>query len=167
MFSWSNTEILDYIKSCVLKNGASSVFNFVRTIFQSAKSGMVSKEELQEAFSKLGIELIVRNMEKLIKLFGRNNEISARELVQTMVGEMDNSRTEVIQKAFAKIDSDNDGKISIEEIKSSFNANESLKVVEKKTETLAEFLDVIDIFFFTIVCLRIIHYRKEKQMKIR
>jgi len=107
---------------------------------------------------KLKINLTERNVEKLMKLFGAESDgaISSEELVQTMVGEMDNDRAELVQKVFTKIDSDNDEKITIQEMKELFNPSESPDVItKKKTEkqVLAQFLDTAEAFFSMIVLL--------------
>ena len=169
IYSWSNTEILDFIKASVIKGGATSVFKFVRQAFQSSKSDKIGKEELEFTLSKLGIPLTVKNIEKIFKLFGAESDgISTQEFVQTIIGEMEPVRVEAVQKAFSKL-SGNSGEIIIAYMTSNFNMADDPSVLDKKKtekQVLAQFLDTAEMFFVVIVWFKGI-YRKRKIMSTK
>lgn len=144
-FSWSNTEILDHIKSGVLRGGTSSVFGFMKTVSQAAKADKIGKEELANAFSKFNVKLTLRNMDKLARLFGAGSDgaISAQELIQTLVGEMNGTRSRLVQQVFSALDADKDGSITTQEMVAGFNK------LNGKGE--AEFGELVETYFGAVV----------------
>lgn len=133
-----------------------SLFNFVRALSRQAKNELISIDSLGSVLLKFKIEFTPRNLEKLATLFATEEVgmIRVKEFVQTMVGEMNGARTEKVEQLFERLDQDKDGRISMQEMLSKFDASKDAEVAaKKKTEKqiLAQFMDAVDIFFSMIV----------------
>ena len=73
-----------------------------------------------------------------------NGEIDFNEFIRVVVGEMNPFRQNLVERAYKILDINNDGAISIEEIKSRYSAAEHPEVRSgKKTEkeVLLEFME--------------------------
>lgn len=146
------------IKSTITKGDISSIFTFIRTLSRLGKGGKITLENLKVGLLKSKIDLSPEALGKLGNLFATAEVgiINTQEFIQTIIGEMDQTRSELVEKVFEKIDTDNDGHITTQEMIAGFDAKKNSDVIaKKKTEKqiLAQFLDAIDIFFGVIVCL--------------
>lgn len=77
-----------------------------------------------------------------------SGSISYDEFLRGVVGDMNDRRKATCMKAFAKIDVDKSGEITIEDVKHLYNAKKNPKVISgEKTEdeVLFEFLDTFEV----------------------
>ena len=154
----TNTEILDFIKNFIIKGGVNSVFSLNRMFVRADKdkSGTLSREELNNCLTKLGIQLSPHNFDKLFKLFDTNKDghISHQEFARTMIGEMNQTRADVVEKVFRRLDKDGDGVIDVNDISGIYDTSKHPDVVSKKKtekQILAQFLDMFEMNFCVIV----------------
>lgn len=152
----TNSEILEIIKGTITKGDINSLFNFIRAISRQAKNGLINIDNLNTILLKYKIEFSPKNIKKLGILFATEEigVIKVEEFVQTIVGEMNAERADKVEQIFTKLDQDNDGFITTQEILSKFDASKNAEVIaKKKTEKqiLAQFMDAVDTFFSLIV----------------
>ena len=154
----SNTEILDCVKSTLVKGGINTVLTLNRLFLRADKnkSGTLSKEELNDCLSRIGAKLSSHNLDKLFKLFDTDNSgsISHNEFARTLVGEMNEFRTGLVRGVFEAIDKDHSGFIEVGDLVGVYSANKHPDVVAKKKsekQILAQFLDMIEMYFAVLV----------------
>ncbi len=95
------------------------------------------------------MDLDERDVENLFKAFdiNYNGSIDYDEFVRVVVGPMNQFRTQLVRKAFMKIDINQDGVLDINDIKGSYDASRHPDVrAGKKTEAeiLTEFLETFE-----------------------
>jgi len=144
------------IKNTITKNDANSVFSFVRALSKKSKNGFINIDNLNTVLKKFKIGFSPRNLEKLGVLFSTEEKgmVEIEEFIRTIVGELNEERAEKLEQVFAKLDQDNDGLITKQEMLSKFTASKNEEVVAKKTtekRILAQFMDAVDTFFSLLV----------------
>lgn len=85
-------------------------------------------------------------------MFDVNNDgcIDYEEFLQGMMGEMNDRRKALVQRAFKIMDKDGSGELDLSDIKQSYNAKKHPDVLAKKRtedEILLEFLDTFEAAF--------------------
>jgi len=154
----SNTELLDYIKVALMSQGVFGFTFFHKLLIRGRndKTQNITKDGLNDCLRSIGIILNEGNFNKLFKLFdtSNTNEIDYEEFYRTLIGEMNLSRIDFIEKVFHKLDKDKNGFIDTRDIALGYNPNTHPDVVSKKKmpkEILALFLDSLESHLSIIV----------------
>ena len=160
----SNTEVLDCVKTALTKGGINTVLALGRLFLRADKnkSGTLSKDELGDCLARIGAKLSGRNLDKLFKLFDTDNtgSISHNEFTRTLVGEMNEFRAGLVTKVFELIDKDHSGLIEVDDLVGVYSASKHPDVIAKKKsekQILAQFLDMIEMYFSVLVAIPLIH----------
>lgn len=91
-------------------------------IADSSGDGNVDRKELEWGFTKFlrayGMELTDRELDALFKVFDYNNDgtITYDEFVHGIRGQMNEFRSNLVKKAFAVVDNDGSGSLTVDEI---------------------------------------------------
>ena len=104
-------------------------------------------KELQLGFSQPEIETLYKQFDA-----DRSGEIDYDEFVRAIRGPMNEGRKRIVLQAYAKIDSDKNGYVDINDIRGIYNAQKHPDVISgKKTEDqiLMEFLETFEIHHST------------------
>jgi calcyphosin len=112
-------------------------------------SGTLDQYEFTKAINDFGVKIDQKDIATLFKLFDidGNNEIDFNEFVRMVVGPMNEFRTQICIKAFKQIDQNQDGVLSLEDIKGRYNAmfHPDVKAGKKtEDEVLKEFLETFE-----------------------
>ena len=115
-------------------------------------SGFLDRQEFNKALKDYRVQVTPEEGAKLFSLFDLNGDgsISYDELLRGVVGEMNQNRKNLVQKAFTKLDKNKNGIIELDDIIGVYNAKHHPDVkMGKKTEeeVLADFLDTFELHY--------------------
>lgn len=116
------------------------------------RSGYLDKQEFNKALRDYRVSVTPDEANKLFNLFDLNGDgnISYDELLRGVVGEMNQPRKNLVQKAFKKLDRNGNGIVEVDDIKGVYNAKNHPDVkLGKKTEeeVLADFLETFELHY--------------------
>lgn len=147
----SDDELLHIVREKLKSRGTRSIVGLGRTfkIFDDNGDHQLDRRECVNALHDLRVGLDKEEMERLFRLFDRNNHgyIDYDEFLLGVRGEMNDFRKAICMKAFKKMDVQQDGVINMSDIKHLYNAKKHPDVIAgKKTEdeVLYEFLETFD-----------------------
>lgn len=120
------------------------------------KSGKLDYQEFTKAMKELRMGLQEGDVERLFRLFDLNKdgEIAYAEFLRTVCGEMNDFRKQIVDQAFAKLDRDGNGVVTIDDLKDWYSASRHPDVITKRkteSEILAEFLDTFEQHYSMLV----------------
>ena len=112
-------------------------------------SGKLSHEEFAKAIQDLRLEIVPQDVKTIFRIFDKNGDgtIDCEEFMTQIVGEMSQLRRDIVTKAFMKLDSYEQGAISLQTIRSEFDASRhpDAKTGKKSPEeVLGEFLEAFE-----------------------
>jgi Ca2+-binding EF-hand superfamily protein len=112
-------------------------------------SGTLDMYEFKKGIRDFAVDVDPQDAENLFKAFdlNGNGEIDFDEFIRVVVGPMNLFRTQLVQKAYRKIDFNGDGVLDIRDIKGKYDASKHPDVKSgKKTEdeVLKEFLETFE-----------------------
>ena len=95
---------------------------------------------------------IKKQSNKIFDIFDTQKKgiINYNELINTVLGKMNDFRRQIVQKAFEKLDKENKGKICYDVIRDNYNADKHPEVLNgkrTKQEILARFIDMVEYHF--------------------
>lgn len=112
-------------------------------------SGTLDMYEFKKGIKDFQIDIPDSDIETLFKAFdlNGNGDIDFDEFIRVVVGPMNQFRTQLVVKAFKKIDYNGDGVLTVQDIKGKYDASRHPDVKsQKKTEeeVLKEFLETFE-----------------------
>lgn len=136
------------------QRGARGILGLKRIfkIMDDDGSGFLDRQEFNKALKDYRVQVTPEEGAKLFSLFDLNGDgsISYDELLRGVVGEMNQNRKNLVQKAFTKLDKNKNGIIELDDIIGVYNAKHHPDVkMGKKTEeeVLADFLDTFELHY--------------------
>jgi Ca2+-binding EF-hand superfamily protein len=141
---------LNKLKSNFIFGGSHILFSFQRklSLYDINHKGLISLNNFLSAAQSYTM-LSQDELKIIFDLFDRDKvgSINYNELIQTIVEPVSPNRKLIIQKIYDNFNKDNNGKVSINEMKLSFNARRHPDVISGKKsegEIFGEFLDNIE-----------------------
>lgn len=118
-------------------------------------SGTLDMQEFTKAIRDFQVDIDGKDIENLFKAFdlNRNGDIDFDEFIRMVIGPMNQFRTNLVVKAYKKIDYNGDGVLDINDIKGKYDASKHPEVKSgKKTEDeiLNEFLETFEVHHNTM-----------------
>ena len=109
-------------------------------------------QEFQKAIHDFQIQIDPKDVSTLFRIFDVNNDgqIDFDEFLRYVVGPMNQFRTNLVLRAFDKMDKDGNGVLEVSDIKGTYNARNHPDVRSgKKTEdeVLMEFLETFEMHY--------------------
>lgn len=109
------------------------------------KNGTFDLDEFETVLQRCGIFLKKQEVSAVFRAFDRNNDkrISYKEFLRGVQGKLSDRRIALINKAFAKIDADGNGVLTLSDISAKYNASKHPDVLTGKKTTaqvMAEFV---------------------------
>lgn len=145
------TNSLNKLKSILIMRGSHSILSFQRklSIYDLNHQGLISFQNFSNITQAYTINISTEEIKIIFDLFDKEKTglINYNELIQTIIGNISTQRKLIIKNVFDKFNKDNNGKVSINEIKLLFNARRHPDVISGKKregEVLGEFLDDIE-----------------------
>lgn len=107
---------------------------------------------------ELRIGLGEKDIARLFNMFDINHDgtITYDEFMRLIVGEMNEARKAIVNRAFSKIDVNSDGVLTIDDLKGVYSASRHPEVMAKRKtegEILSEFLDTFEQHFSILVTI--------------
>jgi len=115
-------------------------------------NGMLDQSEFQKALKDYRVQVTPEEAYVLFSIFDVNQDgnISYEEFLRGVIGGMNTSRTQLVRRAFQKLDRNGNGLVELEEIKQLYNAKQHPDVkLGKKTEdeVFIEFMDTFELHY--------------------
>mmetsp|Transcript_32508 Transcript_32508/g.31754 ORF Transcript_32508/g.31754 Transcript_32508/m.31754 type:complete len:127 (+) Transcript_32508:1418-1798(+) len=112
-------------------------------------SGTLDPYEFKKGIKDFQVGIEDKDIDNLFKAFdlNGNGDIDFDEFIRVVVGPMNQFRTQLVQKAYKKIDYNEDGVLDINDIKGRYDASKHPDVKSKKKteeEVLKEFLETFE-----------------------
>lgn len=112
-------------------------------------SRTISEQEFAKACKDFRMGISEENVPILFNEFDVNHDgtLNIDEFLMAVRGEMNEARTNLVKRAFKKIDKDNSGVLDILDIRDSYKANKHPDVIQGKRtedEVLVEFLETFE-----------------------
>ena len=89
------------------------------------KSGSLCRSEFCWVLKEVGVQLTKNEFDNIFRFFDKNcdDEISYKEFIGFVRGELNERRLNIVREAFGKLDKGRDGKISLNEIKAIYDTS--------------------------------------------
>lgn len=118
-------------------------------IMDDNNSGTLDLYEFKKGIKDFQVDIPESDMDNLFKAFdlNGNGDIEFDEFIRVVVGPLNQFRTQLVRKAFQKIDYNGDGVLTLEDIKGKYDGSRHPEVKSgKKTEDeiLTEFLETFE-----------------------
>ena len=144
---------LNKLKNALIFRGTHILFSFQRklSLYDLKHQGLVTLDNFINISQAYTMNLSLDESKVIFDLFDKDKKgvINYNELMQTIVGPVNQNRLTIIEKVFNNFNKDNNGKVSINEMKYSFNPSGHPDVINGKKseeEILGEFLDNLESF---------------------
>lgn len=140
---------LTILREACLRRGASGIKGIGRTfrIYDDNGSKRLDLDEFRNGMRDYGVtELSDVDMEQLFQHFDQdgNGQLSFDEFLQALRPPMSRARTDLIQKAFQKLDKSGDGVVTADDLKQTYSVDKHPKYKTgewTRTQVLQEFLN--------------------------
>lgn len=160
-FSKKGDETLLKFREKLAARGTRGIMGIRRSfkVADDDNSKQISFDEFSKLIKDYRIAINDVEIKKLFSIFDidRSGQISYDEFLHGVVGEMNNGRTELVKKAFVKLDKTRNGLVDLEDIRGVYNARNHPDVrsgKKKEDEVLAEFLDTFEYHFVFLVKIK-------------
>jgi Ca2+-binding EF-hand superfamily protein len=144
---------LNKLKNIFYTKGSSFIFYFQRklSLYDFNHSSMISLENFLYISSSFNFNMSLEELELIFNFFDKDKKglINYNNFIQTIIGQITPVRDTIIKNIFEKFNKDNNGNVSLGELKVLFNANKHPDVINKKRtrgEIYGEFLDMIETY---------------------
>lgn len=149
--NYTEAQLLERFRAAIKKRGARGIQGMGRSfrIADDDRSGQLGMDEFKKCIRDFRVGINEKDSERLFHAFdtGRSGEISYDEFLRGVRGEMNEFRKGLCMRAFAIIDADASGQLTLSDIKTKYNAKKHPKVISgEKTEDeiLYEFMDTFE-----------------------
>ena len=144
---------LNKLKNIFYTKGSRFIFSFQRrlSLYDFNHSSMISLENFLYISSSFNFNISLEELELIFNFFDKEKKgsINYNNLIQTIIGKITPMRDTIIKNIFEQFNKDNNGNVSLGELKMLFNANNHPDVINKKKsrgEIYGEFLDMIETY---------------------
>lgn len=151
MVDRSPQDIIIELKTALFNRGAVGLRGLARNFRIADDNGnkKLDREEFEEVLNYSGLFPTSANMTKLFNHFDISGDgnISLDEFYTALQGDLNPRRLDIVMKAFAKIDKDGSGELTVDDIADIYDVSQHPHVVEAKRseeEVLKDFLDGFD-----------------------
>ena len=146
-------EILAKLAKVLMLRGCRSLLSFQRKIsyYDKNHNGLISLENLYNVILTYNINLSLEEMQVLFNAFDKENKgfMSYDKLIRLLVGDVNSNRENTVKNVYNNFQKNEQGKISINDIKNGFNSKKHPDVITKRkneNEVFGEFLDNLETF---------------------
>ena len=142
--------LLEQVKEAVNKRGAYAFRGLSRAFraMDDRGDGNLDREDFKYGLRDVGVDLTDEEFDMVMDAFDRdgNGLISLTEFLAALRGEMSAARREVVAHAFAKLDADCSGRVTIDDLKMRYNVEQHPGYSEgKEDQAYEEFLSNWDV----------------------
>jgi len=145
--------IIDQLKNKLISRGPKSIFNFQRmlSIYDYNHSGQISLEDFTKIFLAYNLNFSISDIQNIFKQFEKEQagSINYDLLINSLIGQMNDRRKNIVRKVFDNFIKNEQGEVSMSEIKQKYNAWRHPDVIngrKSREEEFADFLDKLEIF---------------------
>ena len=149
-----NEDPMSILRKRVFARGPRSIMSLRRTfmLYDEEKNNKLSFKEFTKFIKDYRLDLTDEEKKKIFKIFDKDNSdtIDYKELVQGLIGEMNNYRAKIIEQVFEKLDKEKDGKVSFDTIINSYDPYKHPQVLNGERnaqEVLCRFIDLFEYHF--------------------
>ena len=149
-----NEDPMSILRKRVFARGPRSIMSLRRTfmLYDEDKNNKLSFKEFTKFIKDYRLDVTDEEKKKIIKIFDKDNSdtIDYKELVQGLIGEMNNYRAKIIEQVFEKLDKEKDGKVSFDTIINSYDPYKHPQVLNGERnaqEVLCRFIDLFEYHF--------------------
>ena len=147
-------DIISLFKKKIINRGFRGIMSLRRTfmLFDENKSNKITKKQFHKFLEDYRYNIPQKLEDKIFDIFDTKKKdiIDYNELINTLLGKMNDYRRQIVQKAFEKLDKENKGKICYDAIRDNYNADKHPEVLNgkrTKQEILARFIDMFEYHF--------------------
>ena len=144
---------LNKFKNIFYTKGSHFIFSFQRrlSLYDFTHSSMISLDNFLYISSSFNFNLTPEELELIFNFFDKEKKgsINYNNLIQAIIGQITPNRENVIKNIFESFNKDNNGNVSLNELKTLFNASKHPDVINQKRsrgEIYGEFLDNIETY---------------------
>ena len=144
---------LNKLKSIFYTKGPNFIFSFQRklSLYDFNHTSMISLENFLYISSSFNINISLEELELIFNFFDKENtgSINYNILIQTIIGQINPNRETILKNIYSNFKKDNNGNVSLSEIKILFNASKHPDVLngqKSRGQVYGEFLDNIQTF---------------------
>ena len=149
----STINSLTKLKNIFYNKGSQFIFSFLRrlSLYDFNHSGMISLENFLFISSSLNINIPYEELQTIFNFFDKENTglINYNDLILTILGQINPNRESAIKKIYEKFKKDDNGNVSLNEIKLLLNASnhpDVLNNIKSRGQIYGEFLDNIETY---------------------
>ena len=149
----NSLEIIDQLRKKLISRGTKSIFNFQRmlSIYDYNHSGQISLEDFTTIFLTYNLNFSISDIQTIFKQFDKEQTgfINYDLLTNSIIGQMNDRRKNLVLKVFENFNKNEQGEVSMSEIKQKYNAGRHPDVLngrKSKEEEFGDFLDKLEIF---------------------
>ena len=147
-------DIISLFRKKIISRGIRGIMSLRRTfmLFDENKSNKINKKQFHKFLEDYRYNIPQNLEDKIFDIFDTQKKgiINYNELINTVLGKMNDFRRQIVQKAFEKLDKENKGKICYDVIRDNYNADKHPEVLNgkrTKQEILARFIDMVEYHF--------------------
>ncbi|CAF4082028.1 unnamed protein product [Adineta steineri] len=147
----TTTDPLERLRAECLKRGAQGIkgLSLLFRIMDDNGDRKLNMEEFQKGVQEYGLNFSKADINELFRQFDtdKNGSIDYEEFLFRLRPPMNNFRLDLVAKAFAKLDKNHDGQITIEDLRGVFNVKKNSKYLSgdiDEDKGLREFLNSFD-----------------------
>lgn len=140
------------LKLHIAKQGGASVKNLQKIFYQLDKSGnsKLDSKEFEKGLAAFGFFPKIVDLQALFKFYDKNGDgqIDFSEFLCAIRDPLNERRTKLVEKAWKKLDSENKGSTTVQNLQYNFSASKNKQVIEKKKsqdDIFDEFLVAFDL----------------------
>ena len=145
------TILLERFRNKLLARGSRGIIGLKRQfkVMDLDGSGQLCPEEFAKAVQDLRLEVVPQDIKTIFRIFDRSGDgfIDCAEFLAQVVGQMSELRRDIVGKVFLKLDSYEEGAVSMATVRSQFDASRHPDAKSGKKspeEVLAEFLEAFE-----------------------
>ena len=147
-----DSKIMDKFREKILSRGGKGILGLARQfkIFDDNNSGTLDLPELTKAIKDFRVDISPNEIKILFNIIDsdQTGEVSYDEFLREIRGDMNKFRTDLVDKAFSKLDTNGSGVVDMDEIKKLYNCKKHPDVINgKKTEdeVYTEFMETFQL----------------------
>jgi Ca2+-binding EF-hand superfamily protein len=149
VFSPTGNPVLDRVRRKIIERGGKDGFLGLARCFRvndRNRSGSLEVQEMRDAMAKYRVALSAMEMDTIMKNFDTSGDgnIDLTEFLRGVRGPMVSlQRIDIVKKAFQRLEKDNDGRVTLNDIAAAFDVEKHPDVINKKRtkqEVLREFV---------------------------
>ena len=148
-----NSNQINNLRNILISRGHKTIFTFQRmlTKYDRSNSGVISLEDFENIFQVYSFNFSDSDIQNIFNLYQQNKpgSINYSPLIDDLVGQMNEKRISVVQKVFNNFNKNENGEVSLKEIKQRFNPRGHPDALNRKkdhNEVFGEFLDILEIY---------------------